>query len=56
MTRLLFVCLYLLMACAAFVAALVEHLRGDSKNVIPLAVLGGVALIAAIIRYARPRR
>jgi len=56
MSRFLFVSIYLLIAGAGLAGAAVEHLRGDTKNVIPLLLLAGVAVLAALIRLTRVRR
>lgn len=46
---------YVGLGCVGFAAAAIEFVRGDAKNVMPLIVLGGVALAAALIKAMRSR-
>ena len=44
---------YTLLALAFFVSAVVEYVRGDMKQVMPLIVIGGVACVLVIWRLLK---
>ena len=48
--------LYAILAVVFFVGAVVEYLRGDMKNVMPLVVVGAVGVILTIWRLLLRRR